>query len=66
MILRNMAGWTDCAGPNNLLAEIARNRNDHLLNIVEIFSNIDGMRSMETFIYLRINQNFSIVLAINK
>jgi Lrp/AsnC family transcriptional regulator for asnA, asnC and gidA len=51
-------GWVAiCAGPYDLLAELACKDNDHLLNIIEALSKIKGVRSSETLLYLKIEKN---------
>ncbi len=51
-------GWVAiCAGPYDLLAELACKDNEHLLNIIEALSKIKGVRSSETLLYLKIEKN---------
>ena len=51
-------GWVAiCAGPYDILAELACKSNDHLLNILESLSKIDGVRTTETLLYLKIEKN---------
>lgn len=51
-------GWvTICTGPYDILAEIACNSNDHLLNMIESLSIINGVRTLETLLYLKIEKN---------
>jgi Lrp/AsnC family transcriptional regulator for asnA, asnC and gidA len=51
-------GWVAiCAGGYDIIAEVACRSNDHLLNIIESLSKIDGVRTTETFLYLKIEKN---------
>ncbi len=51
-------GWVAiCAGPYDLLAELACKSNDHLLNLIGSLSIIEGVRSSETLLYLKIEKN---------
>ena len=51
-------GWVAiCAGPYDILAELACSSNEHLLNMIESLSKIEGVRSTETFLYLKIEKN---------
>ena len=51
-------GWVAiCAGAYDILAELACDSNDHLLNIIEALSRIEGVRTTETFLYLKIEKN---------
>lgn len=46
-----------CAGSHDIQIEIACKDNDHLLNAITRISQIDGVRSTETYIYLKIVKN---------
>ncbi len=51
-------GWVAiCAGPYDLLAELACTSNEHLLNMIESLSIIEGGRSTEILLYLKIEKN---------
>jgi Lrp/AsnC family transcriptional regulator for asnA, asnC and gidA len=51
-------GWVAiCTGPYDLLAELACMSNDHLLTMIESLSIIEGVRSTETLLYLKIEKN---------
>ena len=51
-------GWVAiCAGPYDLLAELACKSNDHLLDMIKSLSLIEGVRSTETLLYLKIEKN---------
>jgi Lrp/AsnC family transcriptional regulator for asnA, asnC and gidA len=51
-------GWVAiCTGPFDILAELACKSNDHLIDFIESLSKIDGVRSTETFLYLKIEKN---------
>ncbi len=46
-----------CAGSCDIQLEIACTDNDHFLNMISEFSEIEGVKSTETFIYLKIVKN---------
>lgn len=46
-----------CAGSHDIQIEIACKDNDHLLNAITRISQIEGVRSTETYIYLKIVKN---------
>lgn len=46
-----------CAGSRDVQLEIACRDNDHLLNAITRISQIEGVRSTETYIYLKIIKN---------
>ncbi|MCA9995906.1 MAG: Lrp/AsnC family transcriptional regulator [Anaerolineales bacterium] len=47
-----------CAGSYDIQLEVACRDNDHLLNVISAISKINGVRSTQTFIYLKIIKNF--------
>ncbi|MFT5196067.1 MAG: Lrp/AsnC family transcriptional regulator for asnA, asnC and gidA [Cellvibrionaceae bacterium] len=46
-----------CAGSWDIQLEIACRDNDHLLNTISKISKVSGVKSVETFIYLKIVKN---------
>lgn len=46
-----------CAGSWDIQLEIACRDNDHLLNTISSISKVEGVKSVETFIYLKIVKN---------
>lgn len=46
-----------CTGSCDIQIEVACRDNDHLLNLIADISKIEGVRSTETFVYLKIVKN---------